>query len=183
MGLTQFNLSKNICFYKYAHNSGPSGSPDMILTAFEKKVHEKKDELPPEAWNPQTKIKKTQQIKKMQPKMDPPEPRPPARPCGGSGGRQPPGKTPVCSLNITVNRMSVKKNCFVWFWGPIPTSVPSLPVPALRVPTTDNASYQPIILDADNTEQGAILLTVIFKLHTGVFPGGCRPAHLARADG
>ena len=28
-------------------------------------------------------------------------PRTPARPCGKSGGRQPPGKTPACSLNMT----------------------------------------------------------------------------------
>ena len=104
MGLTQGVLDKNICFYKYAHNSGPRRSPDMILTAFDVKFHEKKDELPPEAWNPQTKIKKSQKVRKMQPKMGPPEP-PFARPCGGSGGWQPFGKTIVCSLNITVNSM------------------------------------------------------------------------------
>ena len=56
MGLTQFNLSKNLCFYKYAHNSGPRDSPDMILSAFYVKFHEKKDEIPPEAWDPQHKI-------------------------------------------------------------------------------------------------------------------------------
>ena len=58
MGLTQHVLSTNICFYKYAHNSGPNESPDMILTTFDVKFHEKKDELPPDAWNPQTKILK-----------------------------------------------------------------------------------------------------------------------------
>ena len=57
MGLTQSVLSKNICFYKYAHNSGPKGSPDTILAAFDVKFHEKKDELPPEAWNRQQKAK------------------------------------------------------------------------------------------------------------------------------
>ena len=40
----------------------------------------------------------------MQPKKSPPEP-PPARPCGGSRERQPPGKTLVCNLNITVTSM------------------------------------------------------------------------------
>ena len=70
------------------------GGPDMILTAFDVKFHEKQDELPPGACNPQTKIKKTHKlIKKMQPKMGPPEP-PPAR-AGGPGGGSPPGK-PLC---------------------------------------------------------------------------------------
>jgi len=41
----------------------------------------------------------------MQPKIRPTDP-PPARPCGGSGERQPPGNTPVCSLNITVNSIN-----------------------------------------------------------------------------
>ena len=54
MGLTQHVPSKNM----YAYNSGPRGSPDMILSAFYVKFHEKKDELPPGAWNPQTKINK-----------------------------------------------------------------------------------------------------------------------------
>ena len=49
MGLTQRVLGTNICFYKYAHNSVPRGSPDMILTAFDVEFHEKKDELPPRA--------------------------------------------------------------------------------------------------------------------------------------
>ena len=52
MGLTQFNLGKNTCFYKYAHNSGPRGSPDIILTAFDVNLHAKKDEIPPRACNP-----------------------------------------------------------------------------------------------------------------------------------
>ena len=78
MGLTQSVLDKNTCFYKYAHNSGPRGSPDMILTAFDVKFHEKKDELPPEAWNPQTKIKKNNlKNDKCNSKMGPPA-RPPA---------------------------------------------------------------------------------------------------------
>ena len=34
MVMTQLNLYKNICFYKYAHNSGPKVSPGMILQAF-----------------------------------------------------------------------------------------------------------------------------------------------------
>ena len=37
---------ENVCFYKYAHNLGPWGSPDTILTAFDVKFHEKKGEIP-----------------------------------------------------------------------------------------------------------------------------------------
>ena len=91
MGLTQNVPSTNICFYKYAHNSGPKGSPDMILTAFDVKFHEKKNELPPEAWNPQTKIPK---IQKNQSKMGPPEP-PPAR-AKSPGGGSPPREKALC---------------------------------------------------------------------------------------
>ena len=74
----------------------------MILTAFDVKFHEKKDEIPPEACrplknlkknivekaNPQKVRNKTMSIKRV--------PRPPARPSarisGGSGGRSPLGK-------------------------------------------------------------------------------------------
>ena len=52
MGLTQHVLGKNIRFYEYAHNSGPRGSPDMIVSAFYVKL-KKRDEIPPKAWNPQ----------------------------------------------------------------------------------------------------------------------------------
>ena len=93
MGPTQSVLYKNILFYTYAHNSSPKGSPDMILSAFYIAFHEKKDELPPEAWNPKTKIpKNTKSLNKLKnaTQNGPPEP-PPARPCGGSGERQPPG--------------------------------------------------------------------------------------------
>ena len=91
MGLTQFNLSKNICFYKYVHNSGPRGSPDMILTAFDVTIHEKKDELPPEAWNPQhTNQKKHKKYKNRNPEWVPQNPRPPAC-AGGPLGGSPPG--------------------------------------------------------------------------------------------
>ena len=92
MGLTQSVLGNNICFYEYAHNSGPRGSPDMILTPFDVKFHETKDELPPEAWNPQQQIKKNikNQKKKCNPKWIPQNPRPPAR-AGGPGGGSPPG--------------------------------------------------------------------------------------------
>ena len=58
MGHTQHVLGKDICFYKYAHNSGPRGSPDMILTAFDVKFHETKDELPLGACRPLKKLKK-----------------------------------------------------------------------------------------------------------------------------
>ena len=33
MVITQLNRYTNICFYKYAHNSGLTGSPDMTLCA------------------------------------------------------------------------------------------------------------------------------------------------------
>ena len=58
-GLTQNVLSKNIyiCFYKYAHNSGQKGSPDMILTAFNMKFDETKDGMPPGACRPLKKLK------------------------------------------------------------------------------------------------------------------------------
>ena len=38
--MTQFNLYKNPCCYKYFHNSRPKGSPGMILSAFQMKFHE-----------------------------------------------------------------------------------------------------------------------------------------------
>ena len=60
----------------------------MILTAFEVKFHEKKDELPPEACNPQTKIKnKHKTIKKCNPKWVPQNPRPPVRGVQGAAAR------------------------------------------------------------------------------------------------
>ena len=52
MGLTQSVLGKNTVFFKYAHNSSPRGSPDMILTAFDVKFHEQKNEIPPGACRP-----------------------------------------------------------------------------------------------------------------------------------
>ena len=58
MGLTQSVLGKNICFYKYAHNLGTRGSPDMILTRFDVKFHEKQNELPPRACSPLKKLQK-----------------------------------------------------------------------------------------------------------------------------
>ena len=39
-------------FYKIGHNSGPRGSPDMILTAFDVKFNKKKVEIPPRACRP-----------------------------------------------------------------------------------------------------------------------------------
>ena len=86
MGLTQNVLSKNVCFYKYAHNSGPRGSPDMILTAFDVKFHEKKDEIPPRACRPP---KKFQKFKNMHLEMGVPGA---AARAGGPGGGSPPRK-------------------------------------------------------------------------------------------
>ena len=52
------DLCKNTCFYKYGHISGPRGSPDMILTAFDVKFHETKDELPPKVCRPLRPLRK-----------------------------------------------------------------------------------------------------------------------------
>ena len=68
MGLTQNVPSTNICFYKYAHNSGPRGSPDMILTAFDVKFDEKKDEIPPKVYRPLKKQKQKRCRKSGHPK-------------------------------------------------------------------------------------------------------------------
>ena len=46
------DLCDNQMFYKIGHNSSPRESPDMILTAFDVKFHEKKDEIPTRACNP-----------------------------------------------------------------------------------------------------------------------------------
>ena len=40
-----------------------NGSPDMILTAFDGKFHETKDEIPPGACRPPNKLKKKQWVK------------------------------------------------------------------------------------------------------------------------
>ena len=34
MVITQLNIYRNICFYKYDYNSGPKRPADMILNAF-----------------------------------------------------------------------------------------------------------------------------------------------------
>ena len=94
----------------------------MILTAFDVKSHEKKDELPPEACRPSKKMKKTMS-KKWNPKklkinnVDN-EGSPPARASGGSGGRSPPGRGKrgyiyiyiyLC-ISIDINIMSIIEN-------------------------------------------------------------------------
>ena len=73
MCLTQNVLSKHVCFYKYAHNSVPRGSADLILIAFDGKFHGKKDEIPPRACRPSKKFQK------MYLEMGPPPARPPER--------------------------------------------------------------------------------------------------------
>ena len=45
---------------------GKYGSPDMILTAFDMKFHETKDEIPPEACRPLKKLK-TNNVEKVDP--------------------------------------------------------------------------------------------------------------------
>ena len=51
------DLCEKHMFYRIGHNSGPRGSPDMILTAFDVKFHKKKDEMPPEVCRPLKKLK------------------------------------------------------------------------------------------------------------------------------
>ena len=58
----------------------------MILTAFDVKFHETKNELPPKACRPPRKFQK---FKKMDLEMGPPPARPPER---GVRGAQPPGR-------------------------------------------------------------------------------------------
>ena len=58
MGITQFKRYKIYVFINMAITRVKNGSPDMILTAFDWKFHEKKDELPPEACRPPNKLKK-----------------------------------------------------------------------------------------------------------------------------
>ena len=106
MGITQSDLFKNIDFYKYAHNSGSRLSPEMILSAFDEKLDEKKDEIPPDACRPSEKLKKNnlqevdpQKVKRNSvQKVDPKklkktnvqEATPPfVRPSGGPGGAAP----------------------------------------------------------------------------------------------
>ena len=67
MGLNQNVLSRNVCFYKYAHNSAPRGSPDMILIAFDMKFNEKNDEIPPTVSRPSKKSNKNN-VEKVNPK-------------------------------------------------------------------------------------------------------------------
>ena len=46
------DLCEKHMFYKIGHDSPPRGPPDMILTAFDVKFQEKKNEIPPRACNP-----------------------------------------------------------------------------------------------------------------------------------
>ena len=46
------DLCEKHMFYNIGCNSGPTGSPDMILTPSDLKFHEKKNEIPPRACNP-----------------------------------------------------------------------------------------------------------------------------------
>ena len=56
--MTQFNLYKMYVFMNMVITRVKNRSPDMILTAFDGKFHEKKDELPPEACKLSEKLKK-----------------------------------------------------------------------------------------------------------------------------
>ena len=57
---TQIQPFQKSTFYKYAHKTGTRGSPDMLLSAFDVKFHEKKDEIPPSARRPSTSEEKKQ---------------------------------------------------------------------------------------------------------------------------
>ena len=56
--MTQFNLYKMYVFMNMVITRVKNNSPDMILTGFDGKFHEKKDELPPEACRPAKKLRK-----------------------------------------------------------------------------------------------------------------------------
>ena len=122
MGITQFKSYKMYAFINMVITRVKNRSPDMILTAFDWKFHEKKDELPPEACRPQ-KHREKNNIEKVPPKKvkknnadkeGPPSPRPPARPSGGSGGRQPPGgpREPLGSLLIALYPRGWQVRCW-----------------------------------------------------------------------
>ena len=49
MGINQFNLYKMYVFMNMVITRDKNGSPDMIMTAFEGKFDETKDEIPPGA--------------------------------------------------------------------------------------------------------------------------------------
>ena len=56
--MTHFNFYKMYVFMNMVITRVKHASPDMILTAFDEKFHEKKDELPPEACRPSKKLRK-----------------------------------------------------------------------------------------------------------------------------
>ena len=68
--------------------TAPKGSPDMILSAFDLKFADKKDEIPPRDRRPQNKFKQNQKITKIKQEMG----APPARPSGRVRRVQPRGK-------------------------------------------------------------------------------------------
>ena len=68
MVINQRHLFKNIRFYKSAHNLGPRRSPDMILTPFDVKFHEKKDAIPPGACRLSKRLK-TNNVEKVDPQQ------------------------------------------------------------------------------------------------------------------
>ena len=51
-------ISKMYTFINMVITGVKNGSPDMIPVAFDRKFHEKKDELPPRAHRPLKKLKK-----------------------------------------------------------------------------------------------------------------------------
>ena len=81
MVVTPFNLYKTICCVKYAHHSGPKGSPDMILNAFDMKFYNKSEGMPPRACRPSNKNPKNTKNAS--------ERGCPDRPSGGSGAAAP----------------------------------------------------------------------------------------------
>ena len=89
-GCHPIQSSPKICFYKYAHNSIPRGAPDMSLSAFDVKFHDKNEGMPPGACRPPKSEKHKNNVqnmglkqwtknKKYNPKWAPQNPRPSAR--------------------------------------------------------------------------------------------------------
>ena len=111
MVVTQVNLYKNICFYKYAHDLGPEGSPDVILIAFHLRFHACKNGIPPRACRPPTTNPENSKTRTHQ-EMGPPPARPPERRLWGAqplweqeeGGYEPRHPCPLYRVTSLLTR-------------------------------------------------------------------------------
>ena len=106
MGITQFKSYKVYVFMNMVITRVKNRSPDMILMAFDGKLHETKNEIPPKACRPPKTLKKnnvgkvdTQKVEKTNNagKEGPPSARPPER---GVRGAAAPRQTLVVRLNL-----------------------------------------------------------------------------------